>query len=212
LRGLLKWLYESGITEKDFTCKLPLTGKKPKALPKYLSFEETGLYFNSLIKDFNLNNSKLKNELLVNLLMYSGGLRVSEACEIKSKNFNSKKSQILVVRKGQTESVIALPKKITRQIGDLIDFGSTYIYGDSPLNTRLVYNWVVRRSLSAVGKKISPHGLRHSFATHLLRAGSDLRILQELLGHKSIATTEKYTHLELSDLSQALDSHHPLNK
>jgi integrase/recombinase XerC/integrase/recombinase XerD len=212
LRGLLKWLFETGVTEKDFTYKLPLTGKKPRALPKYLSFEETELYFASLVKDFNLSNAKIKNELIVNLLMYSGGLRVSEACEVKSKKFNLKKSQLLVVRKGQVESVIALPKKITNQIKQLIDFDKPYIYGDAPLNTRLVYNWVVRRSLSVVGKKISPHGLRHSFATHLLRAGSDLRILQELLGHQSIATTEKYTHLELSDLSQALDSHHPLNK
>lgn len=212
LRGLLKWLFESGLTDKDFTYKLPLPGKKPRALPKYLSFEETEIYFASLVGDFNQDSLKYKNELLVSLLMYSGGLRVSEACQVKSKNFSLKKSQVLVLRKGQKESIIALPKKITQQIAEHIDFQDDYIFGENELSTRLVYNWVVRRSLSTIGKKITPHGLRHSFATHLLRAGSDLRVLQELLGHQSIATTEKYTHLELSDLSQALDAHHPLNK
>jgi len=212
IRGLLKWLYESGYTEKDFTYKLPLPGKKSRALPKYLSFEETEVYFKSLAKDFNQNSTKYKNELFVSLLMYSGGLRVSEASEVMVKDFDLKKSQLKLVRKGQTESIIALPKTITNQIKNHINLKETYIYGPAPLSTRLVYKWVVKRSVFFVGKKITPHGLRHSFATHLLRSGSDLRVLQELLGHRSIATTEKYTHLELSDLSQALDSHHPLNK
>jgi len=212
VRGLVKWLFEAGITEKDFTYKLPLSSKKPQALPKYLSFEETELYFNSLIKDFNKDNKAYHNETLVNLLMYSGGLRVTEACELKVKSIDFKKSQITTVRKGQQESIIALPNKITAQIEKIINHKDLYIYGENPLSSRQVYKWVVRRSTSVIGKKISPHGLRHSFATHLLRAGSDLRVLQELLGHNSIATTEKYTHLELSDLSQALDAHHPLNK
>jgi len=166
----------------------------------------------SLIKDFNQNNKAYHKETLVNLLMYSGGLRVTEACELKVKSIDFKKSQITTVRKGQQESIIALPHKITEQIEKIINSKDLYIYGEKPLSSRQVYKWVVRRSTSVIGKKISPHGLRHSFATHLLRAGSDLRVLQELLGHNSIATTEKYTHLELSDLSQALDAHHPLNK
>jgi len=211
LRGLFKWLYESQHTEKNFTYKLPLPGKKHRALPKYLSFEETELYFSSLIKDYNLDNSKHRAELLVNLMMYAAGLRVSEACGIESSNIDLKKSQIVLIRKGQKESVIALPKKISSQLAGLLS-NEKFIYGERPLSTRLVYTWVTKRSLTHINKKITPHGLRHSFATHLLRAGSDLRVLQELLGHQSIATTEKYTHLELSDLSQALDSHHPLNK
>ena len=212
IRSLIKWLFESGICKVDFTYKLPLVGKKPKNLPKYLSFEETTLYFKTLVADYIKSPDKHRNELIVNLLMYGGGLRVAEACNVKTKDIDLKKSQLKAVRKGQEESVIALPKAISNQLGAIIKPNLPYVYGDSPLNSRTVYNLVVKRSIRTVDKKISPHGLRHSFATHLLRAGSDLRVLQELMGHKSIATTEKYTHLELSDLSQALDTHHPLNK
>lgn len=212
LRGFFRWLYESGESKKDFTYKLPHIGKTNRPLPKYLSFEETEVYFQSLINDFNKDNSKYLNELIVNLLMYSAGLRVSEACSIKHSDFNLKKSQIKTLRKGSKDSVVAVPQAITKQISPLLKKENTYLYGDTPLNTRTVYEWVVKRSLLYVEKKITPHGLRHSFATHLLRSGSDLRVLQELLGHKNISTTEKYTHLELSDLSEALDKHHPLNK
>lgn len=212
LRGFLKWLYESGECPTDFTYKLPHIGQSNRPLPKYLSFEETEVYFNSLIQDFKKDSAKYKNELLVSLLMYAAGLRISEACNLETKNYNLKTSQIKSIRKGNKESIIAVPKKITSQIKGLINKKGDYIYGEAPLNTRSVYDWVVKRSLLYNNKKISPHGLRHSFATHMLRSGSDLRILQELLGHRNISTTEKYTHLELSDLSEALSKHHPLNK
>ncbi len=213
LRGFFRWLHESGDSPKDFTYKLPLVGKSNRPLPKYLSFEETELYFQSLIKDFNKSPQKHLNELLVNLLMYSAGLRVSEACNLKHSDFDFKKAQIRAIRKGNQDSLVAIPQNISKQIKPLtLKNKGEYIYGDAPLNTRTVYSWVVKRSLSYIDKKITPHGLRHSFATHLLRSGSDLRVLQELLGHKNISTTEKYTHLELSDLSDALDKHHPLNK
>lgn len=212
LRGFLRWLYESGHSEIDFTYKLPHIGQGNRPLPKYLSFEETEIYFKSITTDFNNDHRKYKNELIVNLLMYSGGLRVTEACNVKTSEFNFKKSQIRTIRKGDKESIIALPLSITKQIQKVLNPKDTYLYGEEPLNTRSVYAWVVKRSLAFVNKKISPHGLRHSFATHLLRSGSDLRVLQELLGHQNISTTEKYTHLELADLSAALDKHHPLNK
>jgi site-specific recombinase XerD len=137
---------------------------------------------------------------------------VSEACGVLTDHMDFKQSQIRVVRKGQDESIVALPTKISAQLQKLIARDDVYIYGEKPLVTRSVYDWVVKRSLSYVHKKITPHGLRHSFATHLLRSGSDLRVLQELLGHKNISTTEKYTHLELSDLSDVLNRHHPLKK
>ncbi len=211
LRGFLRWLFESGECPKDFTYKLPHIGKSNRPLPKYFSYEETEAYFNSLIKDFNKDNDKYRNELLVNLFMYAAGLRVSEASNIKNSDLNLKKSQLKTLRKGSKDSIVAIPSAITKQIKPLLS-SSDYIYGSSPLNTRSVYSWVVKRSLLYVGKRISPHSLRHSFATHMLRSGSDLRVLQELLGHQNISTTEKYTHLELSDLSEALDKHHPLNK
>ncbi len=212
LRGFLKWMFESGECNKDFTYKLPYIGKNNRSLPKYFSYEETEIYFSSLIKDFNGNNNKYRNELLVNLLMYTAGLRVTEASNVKTSDINFKKSQIKSFQKGGKNSLVAIPNTIIKQIKLFAPLNFKFIYGNTPLSTRSVYDWVVKRSLLSAGKKISPHGLRHSFATHLLRSGSDLRVLQELLGHKNISTTEKYTHLELSDISEALDKHHPLNK
>lgn len=211
-RNLLKWLFKSGMTDKDFTYKLPHIGAKSKPLPKYFSFEETQIYFKSLSKDFQDKPKKFKKEAMVSLMMYAAGLRVTEACSLKAKNFDFKNAQLHIIRKGQKESLVAIPKSVCAQIKPLLEKSTVYIYGEKPLSSRIVYDWVVKRSLTHVGKKITPHGLRHSFATHLLRAGSDLRILQELLGHKNISTTEKYTHLELSDLNQTLEQHHPLNK
>ena len=94
-------------------------------------------------------------------------------------------------------------KKLNRQ--------ETYVYGKTPLNTRTAYqivkDWGKRAGLL---KPLHPHALRHSFATHLLSGGTDLRILQEILGHASLAATEKYTHLSLEQLSITMESHHPL--
>lgn len=211
LRGFLKWLYEKKICETDLSHKLPQVQNKNRKLPSYFSFEEVNLYFQSIEKDFKKEPERYKNELIVNLLMYGAGLRVSEACSLKYKDFDFKKSQIHVLRKGNKDTLVALPRTVLKQIQPYFS-KENFIYGEKNLSSRLVYKWVINRSLASTGKKLSPHGLRHSFATHLLRAGSDLRILQELLGHQNISTTEKYTHLELSDLSNALSDFHPLAK
>ena len=86
-----------------------------------------------------------------------------------------------------------------------------YIFGSQPLNPRTAYNIVKEWGQKAgLNKPLHPHALRHSFATHLLSDGSDLRSLQKLLGHSSLSSTEQYTHLSLSQLANTLEGHHPL--
>lgn len=207
LRVFMKWLFESGISPKDYSYKLPHFKSNQKNLPQYLSFEEINVYFKTLYSDYQRSNSTYGTELVINLLMYGAGLRVTEASEAELKPLNLKNSFIKVKRKGGNTDKVALPKSVSQTILELIDINTI-----KPVTTRTVYNWVNTRGVKHLQKSISPHVLRHSFATHLLRGGADLRSIQELLGHKNISTTEKYTHLDLEDISRSLEKHHPWYK
>ncbi|MCB0362325.1 MAG: tyrosine-type recombinase/integrase, partial [Bdellovibrionales bacterium] len=86
-----------------------------------------------------------------------------------------------------------------------------YIFGDRPLNPRKAYEWVREAGKQAgLLKNLHPHSLRHSYATHLLSGGMDIRILQELLGHQSLSATQKYLHLGIDKLALTMEQHHPL--
>ena len=231
LRVFLSWLFDSKISSVNYALKLPDTVKIPKKLPNYMSFEEVNLYFQSLIDEYKKAlideykkalideykkaplTLKIVDELIVNLLLYGGGLRVSEAAKASEKNLNDKQGALLVERKGGKMEWVILPEPVFLFLKSIIkEYEQTYMRTSKGLNSRTVYNWVNRRGLKTLQKKISPHSLRHSFATHLLRSGANLRSIQELLGHKNISTTEKYTHLDLKDISDSLEAHHPLFK
>jgi site-specific recombinase XerD len=213
LRIFLTWLFETKHSTKNYALKLPPTIKVPHKLPSYLSFEEVNLYFQSLIEEYKKKPSVFANELVANLLLYGGGLRVSEASQAKVENFNKKQGALLVERKGGKTEWVVLPTPVFLIIENIIsETDSLYMKSSKALNSRTVYEWVSKRGFRVLNKKISPHSLRHSFATHLLRSGANLRSIQELLGHKNISTTEKYTHLDLKDVSDSLDAHHPLFK
>ena len=223
LRVFLSWLFDSKISSVNYALKLPDTVKIPKKLPNYMSFEEVNLYFQSLIDEYKKAlideykkaplTLKIVDELIVNLLLYGGGLRVSEAAKASAKNLNDKQGALLVERKGGKMEWVILPEPVFLFLKSIIkEYEQTYMRTSKGLNSRTVYNWVNRRGLKTLQKKISPHSLRHSFATHLLRSGANLRSIQELLGHKNISTTEKYTHLDLKDISDSLEAHHPLFK
>lgn len=207
IRVFFKWLYESELCSLDFSYKLPHFKSNQKSLPKYLSFEEVSLYFKTLYSDYQKSPSKYYTELVINLLMYGAGLRVTEATEINPSRLNLIESHTDVKRKGGNIERVVLPKSISALLLKLLNEHSL-----TPVTTRTVYNWVNSRGVKYLQKSISPHVLRHSFATHLLRSGADLRSIQELLGHKNISTTEKYTHLNLEDISRSLEKHHPWYK
>jgi integrase/recombinase XerD len=152
--------------------------------------------------------------------MYASGLRVSELCLLNF--FDVEEDRLLVKGKGAKERMVPIAKMATEAIESYLEawegrWGkcerSTPLFL-SKKNKRIdrVTVWqIVKKygTLSGITKNISPHTLRHSFATHLLENGADLRIIQEMLGHKEISTTDRYTHISKTHLKRSFESFHP---
>jgi integrase/recombinase XerC/integrase/recombinase XerD len=147
------------------------------------------------------------------LLLYGGGLRISEACSLRWSDMEMAGERSLrVAGKGGRQRVVTVPELTWSALQALPHEGRFVFGGECELSSRKAYEWV-RQAGARAGllKPLHPHALRHSYATHLLSSGADLRVLQELLGHRSLAATQKYTHLSLDHLARAMEKHHPLS-
>jgi len=193
----------SNILGKD-----PTTGvKRPKAdkkIPVVLTKKE--------VLDLIESVETLKSKLIIQFL-YSSGLRVSEVVNIKPTDLDFNEN-IGWVRegKGKKDRMFILSKKLSKKLEGFIKKNQwEYVFSKhKPLTTRNIQKIVQRAAQKAnIDKPVHPHTLRHSFATHLLDAGTDLRKIQFLLGHSSIATTQIYTHLNLKDLKRIYNKTHP---
>ena len=204
-RSFIKWLAEQNYIKEDFRFMF----KPPKVssrLPSCLSVDEVFSVLQALKKE----EGQAKKETALFFLLYGGGLRVSEACHLQSKNIDWPSRIIKIKGKGDKERLVCLPKKAIEKIKYLKE-NQPYLFGHKPLSERKAYDIIKSMGQKAgLLKPLHPHALRHSFATHILLGGGNLRILQELLGHKNLATTQKYTHLDLAHLSKTLERHHPL--
>ncbi len=205
LRGFFKWLSanEYILTDPVQTLEQP---KLPKKLPKVMSIEEISTILNS-----NLN---IEETLIVELL-YGCGLRVSELVNLKLNNIDIKAKYIQCYGKGSKERIVPFGKKAQAALNKylkvrdinilknkLSDTKVLFIKDDGKNLTRQdVYNFI-RKQGEKIHKHISPHTLRHSFATHLLENGADLRVVQELLGHSDVSTTQLYTHITKKRLKE----------
>lgn len=211
LKSFLKWAYAESLIEKDLARQIHCPSV-PKKLPHFISVDEV-LSVLSLFKSGRMPNQKVALETqALFYLLYGGGLRVSEACELKWQHIDSSRRALVIKGKGGKERLAILPEKALKVISLLPKTGA-YIWGERALSTRRAYDWI--RQLGAQAnllKPLHPHALRHSFATHLLTSGASMRALQELLGHQSLTATEKYTHLGIDHLSRTLEKHHPLRK
>ena len=225
LKSFFGWLHSHGHIQKDLAAQI-ICPKVPRKIPHFLSVDEVIAVLSTIKQHLSeLSNSPaackpsisdtLRDQCLI-LLIYGGGLRVSEACHLKWKNVDLKGRKIVVIGKGGSERMIHLPTpsmEALKSIRKIFQQETPYIFGDRPLHTRTAYqivkNWGVKTGLL---KPLHPHALRHSFATHLLNGGTDLRVLQELLGHKSLAATEKYTHLSLEQLAITMEGAHPFGQ
>ena len=198
--------------------KLIKNPKQEKHLPTVLSIEEVTNLLNVLTED---NAIELRNKTMIEL-SYSSGLRVSELVNLKLGDLHLESGFIQIFGKGSKERIVP--------VGEVaIDLLYKYIKEGRPQYQNVLskdYVFITRRGknmsrqnffdiikqkaeLAGITKDISPHKLRHSFATHLLERGIDLRLIQELLGHESISTTEIYTHINNQRLKDVYLSHHP---
>jgi len=189
-----------------------------KTLPDFLSIQEVNLLFSSISEN---DIYELRDKTIFELL-YSCGLRITEAIEIVYNNVDFENSLIRVIGKGNRERLAPIGEEAKRLLGKYLNESRSAISGKreseylfiskkgSKLNRksawRLLKNYVAR---TKIRKNITPHTLRHSFATHLIENGADLRAVQELLGHMDISTTQIYTHLAKKKLQEIHKKHHP---
>ncbi len=196
---VLKFFYEN-VINKSFEEKLPLARKSLK-LPLVLSKEE----INKMIE--STNNVKHK---LVIMFLYYAGLRLDEARNIQWQDIDFDREIIhLKTAKGDKERVVFLHKKLIEvlKIYGTNKEGSIFAsQRDGKYNKRTIQQ-IVKYASKKVGikKKVTPHTLRHSFATHLLESGADIRCIQQLLGHKDLKTTQIYTHVANKDIKRLAD-------
>ncbi len=207
LNGFLNWLRSyHGI---DLGLKVEAPRGVHRKLPHFLSMDECMGILSHLNSPPLTDLKQVQKKLFT--LLYGCGLRISEACEVKWENFSFSQRTLKVRGKGNKERLVVIPKSVSRYLQSL-DRKGPYIWGDKALPTRTAYQRVKDMGKAAdLIKPLHPHALRHSYATHLLSSGSDLRVLQQLLGHQSLAATELYTHLDMDQLANTMESHHPLS-
>jgi site-specific recombinase XerD len=207
LKSFLGWVFEQNITEKNLAERI-ICPKVPRKIPHYISVDEVF----ALLKSTETSDLHSLKERILILLLYGGGLRVSEACNLRWSNLEFGGSIARIMGKGKKERLVPMPDLVMQNLRDLKkQITGIFIFGESPLSTRLAYTWIKNCGLKAgLHHQLHPHALRHSYATHLLSGGANLRTLQELLGHKSLQATERYTHLSMDQLARTMERHHPL--
>lgn len=190
--------------------------KISRNLPAYLTVEEVKKLFES-IENSNFDEFTKKRDLAIFEILYSCGLRVSEASQLKINQVNFDDRYLLIYGKGRKERLVPFGQMADKRLNDYLKIKSEKFSSNSPyiFVSRLqkpisrVGIWKRLKTYSKIAdiqKNIYPHILRHSFATHLIINGADLRFVQELLGHSSIVTTEIYTQIDYTNLKKMYDN------
>lgn len=224
VKAFYKYLLFEELIDKDPTVLIegPKLGRK---LPDTLSYDEIVKLFAAL----DLSSPEgARNRAMLEVL-YSSGLRVSELVELKQNNISFDIGFLRVVGKGNKERLVPVGRDAMKYMKIYLDdvrgkashkpakkgFESyVFLNRNGRKLTRVMVFTIIKNLAKAIGlkKTISPHTFRHSFATHLIEGGADLRAVQEMLGHESITTTEIYTHLDRDYLRQVIQEFHPRSK
>ena len=221
LRSFFDYIVLEGYREDNPVKRIaiPKIGRK---LPETLTTTE----IDKMIKAVGLKTRHhLRNAAILETI-YSCGLRVSELIDLKFSDLFFKEDFIKIVGKGNKTRLVPVAQTTKEAIEDYKKIDRSRLHPDEasadfvflnqlgkPLTRAMVFT-IVRQAASLIGlsKKVSPHTFRHSFATHLLENGADLRAIQQMLGHESITTTEVYTHVDQSHLRKVIDQYHPREK
>ncbi len=195
--------------------------KREQHLPEVLTVEE----IDQMIAAIDLSSPEGHRNRAIIEMLYGSGLRVSELTTLPLSRVYLNEGFMLIEGKGSKQRLVPISPVATEWFGywledrsrldikpEYKDYAFLNRYGRG-LTRAMIFTIVKRLAAEAgIRKTISPHTLRHSFATHLLQNGADLRIIQQMLGHESITTTEIYTHLDIQDLRQAVLKYHPANR
>ncbi len=218
IRSFCRYLIKHGMI-KENPVDLILTPKQEKTIPVYLPVDDMFRLLDSVKTD---TLAGLRNRAMVEVL-YSCGIRVSELTGLNVYDVDFNERVVRVLGKGDKQRIVPIGRKALETIEAyrqrLQKETGISASENAPLFLNQNKGRLTARSVARILEKIarecgiltpvSPHALRHTFATHMLDAGADLRVVQELLGHKSLSTTQKYTHVSIDRLMEAYDKAHP---
>lgn len=217
LRGFCRFLLREGRIRRDPTAAVH-SPRQWRSLPKYLNVTE----IERLLEAPDASKpTGLRDRAMIQLL-YASGLRVSELCQLQLSDLNRELGVVRVVGKGNKERLVPVGRPALEALAAYLSLGragllkgrsSRYLFVTArggPLTRQAFWKLLVGYGRRAgLSSPLSPHTVRHSFATHLLEGGADLRSVQLMLGHADISATQIYTHVMRSRLRQTLDAHHP---
>lgn len=220
LRSFFHYLKMAGHIDADPTLLLE-SPKLSRKLPDVLSVKEIDAMIAAMPVD---KEETPRNHAIIEML-YGSGLRVSELCDLRISRFSAQEGMVIIEGKGAKQRIVPVSDEAVRLVEEYLEIRSRGKIrpGDEDIMflnrrgarlTRVMVFYIVKQlaELAGICKRVSPHTLRHSFATHLLEGGANLRAIQQMLGHESIATTEIYIHLDSTRLRRELLEHHPLYK
>ena len=216
IRAFTYWAASQGWIPSDLA--IP---KAHKTLPEVLNLSQTQIVLDAIATKAGEEPTPINiRDLAMIEVLYASGIRVSEICGLNIRDIDMERNTLLVLGKGDKERVVPIGIPAIRAVKNWLAIGrpefANSLSGDSVflgargkrIDQRTVRE-VVYDAMESIGSHMSPHGLRHTAATHLLEGGADLRTVQEILGHSSLATTQIYTHVSPERLKTAYEQAHP---
>ena len=223
VRAFFKFLRREGVLDQN-PSSLVSTPKQDKSLPRIMTEEEMNTFLDRVAQASKTGDPAMRRDRAMLELLYASGLRVSELVGLDLRSVNFGDGMVLVRGKGQKERIVPFGSKAKQAIEDYLPLRQRVLQerkksGQQALFLNVRGERLTTRSVDRLVKKyvreygpavkVSPHSLRHAFASHLLTEGADLRAIQEMLGHTSLATTQKYTQVSIKQLIDVYDKTHP---
>lgn len=230
VRTFLGFLVSQGEIDANPAAGIPAP-RRTMRLPEFLPVDE----MEGFLQGLPCGSPREKRDAAILELLYSSGLRVGELCSLRMRDVSIESSTVRVTGKGRKVRVVPVGGKAVRALGGYLavrppagggefrsvldeplflnlrgKVGEESGRGISPRSVSRILRERLDARVDAIGRHLSPHGMRHSFATHLLESGADLRAIQEMLGHASLSTTQRYARVNVSHLVRMYEEAHPL--